>query len=184
MDSCSLLSRVVHSYLHKSINCTHDIICSRTEFCAEICKPGTVYVDLWTRFATRSQSSLSMLGSFCDYQSIGTHNSAITAAYGYGVEDQFISMILSASYLQFNKVHTVSQYYSITDQLNLGVRQIELDIHYFHSHLRISHCGFSVGVINYLFYAMEYLLSWFNFKYDTETIGCFPSFNGIPSGFS
>lgn len=125
-----------------------------------------------------------MLGSFCDYQSIGTHNSAITAAYGYGVEDQFISMILSASYLQFNKVHTVSQYYSITDQLNLGVRQIELDIHYFHSHLRISHCGFSVGVINYLFYAMEHLLSWFNFKYDTETIGCFPSFNGIPSGFS
>ncbi|KNB43840.1 hypothetical protein JH06_2226 [Blastocystis sp. subtype 4] len=90
-------------------------------------------------------------------------------------------MALSASYLQFNEVRTMSQYYSITDQLNLGVRHIELDVHFFHGQLRISHCGFSVGVINYLFYFMEKMFQWFNFHYDTETIGCLPSFNGIPS---
>ena len=135
----------------------------------------------WLSFASRTQSSLSSLGSFCDHQSVGTHNSAITAAYGFGVEDRFYSMALSASYLQFNEVRTMSQYYSITDQLNLGVRHIELDVHFFHGQLRISHCGFSVGVINYLFYFMEKMFQWFNFHYDTETIGCLPSFNGSPS---
>ena len=174
--------RLVHSYIHLATNCTHDVICSRTQYCAEICKPGTIAVSSWNRFVTRTQSSLSLISSLCMHQSIGTHNSAISAAYGYGVEDRYLSMILSAFYVQFNKVHTISQYYSITDQLNLGVRHIELDIHYFHSHLRVSHCGFSVGVINYVFYGLEYILGWMDFKYDTDTIGCFPSFNGVPSG--
>ena len=90
-------------------------------------------------------------------------------------------MILSSSYLQFSEVRTLSQYYSITDQLNLGVRHIELDIHYFHNQLRISHCGFSVGIVNYIFHFMERWLRWSHFAYDTETIGCLPSFNGIPA---
>ena len=173
---------MIHSYYHATVNCTHDIVCSRTEFCSEICRTGSVAVDSWTSVATRTQSSLSLLGSFCYHQSIGTHNSAITASYGYGVEDQYYSMLLAASYLQFNEMRTISQFYSLTDQLNMGVRHLELDIHFFHGQLRISHCGFSVGIINYLFYSMEKILQWFNFRYDTETIGCMPSFNGIPAG--
>lgn len=164
-----------------STKCQLEVYCARSGFCREICRPGTVVVSPWIGFATRTQSSLSSLGSFCEHQSIGTHNSAITAAYGFGVEDAFYSTILASSYLQFNEVRTLSQYFSITDQLNLGVRHIELDIHYFHRQLRISHCGFSVGVVNYLFHWMERWLRWMNFAYDTETIGCLPSFNGIPA---
>lgn len=175
---CSLVNKLIHP----ATNCTHVIYCSRTEYCSEICKPGSVATTSWIQFASRTQSSLSTLSSVCKHQSIGTHNSAISAAYGYGVEDKLYSLILSASYLQFNQVRTVSQYYSITDQLNMGVRHIELDIHYFHGKLRISHCGFSVGLINYFFHAMEFTLRPFHFLYDTETIGCVPSFNGIPSG--
>ena len=161
--------------------CHLDIYCARSGFCREVCQKGSVVVNPWIAFSTRTQASLSTLGSFCEHQSIGTHNSAITAAYGFGVEDQFYSMILASSYLQFSEVRTLSQYYSITDQLNLGVRHIELDIHYFHRQLRISHCGFSVGIINYVFHFMERWLRWFHFAYDTETIGCLPSFNGIPA---
>ncbi|KAK8795377.1 hypothetical protein WA588_004221 [Blastocystis sp. NMH] len=90
-------------------------------------------------------------------------------------------MVLSASYLQFNEVRTISQYYALTDQLNMGVRHLELDIHYFHGQFRMSHCGFSIGIVNYLFHLMENVLKWLNFKYDTDTIGCLPSFNGIPA---
>lgn len=141
-------------------------------------------VDPWLAFATRTQSSLSLLHGFCYHQSVGTHNSAITSTYRYGAEDKYYSMILSASYLQFNEVRTVSQYYSLTDQLNMGVRHIELDIHFFHDRLRVSHCGFTVGIVNYLFHYLEHLLRRFHFRYDTETIGCLPSFNGIPAGSS
>lgn len=151
-------------------------------FCNEVCKAGSVEVDPWLAFAMRTQSSLSLLHGFCHHQSVGTHNSAITSTYGYGAEDKYYSMLLSASYLQFNEVRTVSQYYSLADQLNMGVRHIELDIHFFHGRLRVSHCGFSVGIINYVFHFLERLLKHFHFRYDTETIGCLPSFNGIPAG--
>lgn len=180
--SSEVIISLVNTLIHPNTTCTHTLYCSRTEYCSEICQPGTVSTTAWHQFASRTQSTLSTLSSFCEHQSIGTHNSAITAAYGYGVEDTFYSVLLSASYLQLNQVRTLSQFYSITDQLNMGVRQIELDIHYFHNHLRISHCGFSIGLINYLFYAMEFTLKLFHFSYDTETIGCMPSFNGIPSG--
>lgn len=176
------IRRVVNSAIHPETNCTHVLVCTRTEFCNEVCETGTVQVDPWLQFATRTQSSLSLLRGFCYHQSVGTHNSAITSTYGYGAEDKYYSIILSASYLQFNEVRTVSQYYSLTDQLNMGVRHIELDIHFFHNHLRISHCGFSVGIVNYLFHFMEKALQLFRFRYDTETMGCMPSFNGIPSG--
>ena len=62
------------------------------------------------------------------------------------------------------------------------MRHLELDIHYFHGQFRMSHCGFSIGIVNYLFHFMENVLKWLNFKYDTDTIGCLPSFNGIPAG--
>lgn len=163
-------------------NCTHDMFCARTGYCSSVCKEGTVSVSPWLSFASRTQSSLALLGSMCSHQSIGTHNSVITASYGFGVEDCLYSMVLSASYLQFNEVRTISQYYALTDQLNMGVRHLELDIHYFHGQFRMSHCGFSIGIVNYLFHFMENVLKWLNFKYDTDTIGCLPSFNGIPAG--
>lgn len=157
--------------------CAHEL-CSATK-CAKR--------DRWRwirglRLPCERQSSLSLLHGFCHHQSVGTHNSAITSTYGYGAEDKYYSMLLSASYLQFNEVRTVSQYYSLADQLNMGVRHIELDIHFFHGRLRVSHCGFSVGIINYVFHFLERLLQHFHFRYDTETIGCLPSFNGIPAG--
>ncbi|KAK8815551.1 hypothetical protein WA538_004680 [Blastocystis sp. DL] len=157
------------------------MFCARTGYCSSVCKEGTVSVSPWLSFASRTQSSLALLGSMCSHQSIGTHNSAITASYGFGVEDCLYSMVLSASYLQFNEVRTISQYYALTDQLNMGVRHLELDIHYFHGQFRMSHCGFSIGIVNYLFHFMENVLKWLNFKYDTDTIGCLPSFNGIPA---
>lgn len=158
------------------------MFCARTGYCSSVCKEGTVSVSPWLSFASRTQSSLALLGSMCSHQSIGTHNSVITASYGFGVEDCLYSMVLSASYLQFNEVRTISQYYALTDQLNMGVRHLELDIHYFHGQFRMSHCGFSIGIVNYLFHLMENVLKWLNFKYDTDTIGCLPSFNGIPAG--
>ena len=175
-----IVSLQEHS-ISASTKCHVDVYCARSGFCREICRKGSVVVNPWIAFSTRTQASLSTFGSFCEHQSIGTHNSAITAAYGFGVEDQFYSMILASSYLQFSEVRTFSQYYSITDQLNLGIRHIELDIHYFHSQLRISHCGFSVGIVNYVFHFLERWLRLFHFAYDTETIGCLPSFNGIPA---
>ena len=177
-----LVIRLVNPLYPEGTNCTHDTFCARTGYCSSVCKEGTVSVSPWMSFASRTQSSLSLLGSMCSHQSIGTHNSAITASYGFGVEDCLYSMVLSASYLQFNEVRTLSQYFSLTDQLNLGVRHLELDIHYFHGQFRMSHCGFSIGIINYLFHFMEDVLKWLNFKYDTDTIGCLPSFNGIPAG--
>lgn len=192
----SMLGIPVNEQLHKramnymfgltrippNISCTSVQICSKSSICTFVCLPGSVYVPPFVSFATRTQSALSIEYSFCHHQSIGTHNSAISSAYGFGTEDSFISTILSASHIQFRSIRTNSHFLSITDQLNMGVRHVELDIHWFNSQHHISHCGFTVPILNYLFRIVDKLMYYAHIDFDSETIGCRPSFNGISAG--
>ncbi|EEY63994.1 uncharacterized protein PITG_02506 [Phytophthora infestans T30-4] len=82
------------------------------------------------------------------------------------------------------KVHTNDQLFSLTDQLHMGVRFIELDVHWFDGDLHIAHCGgfkskLLDGMIE-VFNEIAKLLGT-GIEWDSETIGCKPSLSSIPS---
>jgi len=80
-------------------------------------------------------------------------------------------------------VQTSDQWFSITDQLNLGMRMVELDTHWVDDELRIAHCGgqHSVDVDNFLHAIEEFEALFGNVTWwDMETIGCDPSLSSIP----
>ncbi len=81
------------------------------------------------------QSRLSNALPLCYATLFGTHNSGITLADGYGNRDAYYQGWFK--YLKWATpnpasalLRTNNQYLSLTDQLNLGVRSVELDTHW------------------------------------------------------
>jgi hypothetical protein len=60
---------------------------------------------------------------------VGTHNSFISAVNGIGVEEESISHLLHKINIHPSDVVIGNQRLSLLDQLKLGVRHLELDIH-------------------------------------------------------
>lgn len=89
----------------------------------------------WQDFAVRTQTALARRSNICAAQFIATHNSAITAADGFGVLDAYFTHLLHSSIMpdsievqvsSSDKLSTINQYLSITDQMQLGVRLLEV----------------------------------------------------------
>lgn len=148
--------------------------------CSEVCEKGSASVSTWVAQTLAYQRKLAYQVPICYAQIPSTHNSAITLADGYGNRDQLFNLNLnplkSYSYLQTNN-HALS----LTDQLQIGVRWLEVDVHYFLDDLHTAHCGnLGSASITALFGAIDAKLA----KYGTilwgpELLGCFPSVSGI-----
>ena len=108
--------------------CEEAYWCDSTQICARVCRPGTVRVDPWLRETLDAEWRLAAGDSFCNAQLLGTHNSAITATSGFGVRDAYFEASLRGAHLigQHAVLATNNQYFSITDQLELGARKIEV----------------------------------------------------------
>jgi len=162
----------------EGVNCTIGKICDRIGICAEYCQPGTVEIDAWLKHAMRDQIALQRDTPFCYLQYAGTHNSAISRAYGYGTEDLFLQDLLRffTSHKDTEMV-SANQKLSLTDQLNLGVRMIEIDTHLVHSRLTICHAGgVDVPAVNNFVQKVADLLH-VQIDWDTELLGCDPGFS-------
>lgn len=57
--------------------------------CTEVCARGSVQVDRWLSHAIAQQSRLVQTLPLCYASLLGTHNSAITLADGYGALDEY-----------------------------------------------------------------------------------------------
>lgn len=82
------------------------------------------------------------------------------------------------------RVHTNDQLFSLTDQLQMGVRFIELDVHWFNNDLHIAHCGgFRSELLDGFIGALNEVakLLGTDIQWDSETIGCKPSLSSIPA---
>lgn len=115
--------------------CTERYWCSRTNVCARICERGTVEIEPWMRAAIKAQAALARSAPYCHAVLPGTHNSAITAADGYGVLDQYFTSLLDSKVLPDSiqdkaggesYINTANQLLSLTDQMELGVRIVEM----------------------------------------------------------
>jgi len=145
-------------------------VCTRTKH--NQCVRGTVEIDKWTTatlaFQTHLYDDIPLDNGFRP----STHNSHIDFADGYGLyQDEVNSLVKLLDHKE--KVQISNQWLSITDQLNMGMRHLELDIHYWKGSIRICHAG---GVH---FKQLDALLKFLSkelkidIRWDSETLGCF-----------
>ncbi|RYG63084.1 hypothetical protein EON64_16655, partial [archaeon] len=95
-----------------------------------MCERGSVKLDDWSVSALAYQHSLQRSDPLVYYQMPGTHNSAINEADGFGIEKYFMSALFGGQ--NFDQGDDVGeglcQYLSVTDQLRMGVRHVEIDV--------------------------------------------------------
>mgnify|MGYP001139188239 FL=1 len=86
-----------------------------------------------------------------------SHNAAITKATGVGLEEDWLNAqlnpldiwvnlptLLSSLFLFLtltSQVYIANNQFSLTDQMNMGIRHLELDIHWFNGAIRMCHAG-------------------------------------------
>ena len=172
------------------VECEATMWCDPTS-CSTVCARGTVNIPRWLDQAHRFQHKLSSSLPLCYSSWFGTHNSAITLADGYGNLDpvyqsmfEYIAWLIPAK--SATLLRTNDQYLSVTDQLNMGVRMVEIDTHWVDGSLRVAHCGgLHVGALNRLVEALNLVakILGYDIRWDTETVGCNPSLSSIPSNY-
>lgn len=170
------------------VNCTVVPWCDG-DICTEVCERGSVQLEAWLSHAIKQQTKLVQTLPLCYATLLGTHNSAISLADGYGNLDDYFQGFFK--YIRWAlhdfsgaPLHTNNQLLSLTDQLNLGVRSVELDTHWVGGVLRIAHCGgLHMPQLNKLIDALNFVAKLLHrhIRWDTETLGCVPSLSSIPS---
>ncbi len=117
-------------HIQHRANCQKKRLCNGNLMCAWVCERGTVQVDNWIVNSLNYQRQLQLTDKMVFFEMPATHNSAITEADGYGIEKYFISALFDGrNFDQGDDVgEGVCQYLSLTDQLRMGVRHLEVDI--------------------------------------------------------
>ncbi|KAL4151004.1 hypothetical protein PRNP1_010390 [Phytophthora ramorum] len=171
----------------EKVTCTLVELCDSNNVCSEVCEAGTATIDPWVANTLAFQLNLSYSETLCYTQLPGTHNSVITQARGYGNRDQLFNAMLNASNAD-SYMRTSNQFLSLTDQLNLGARFLELDVHYFASALHDAHCSnlgvslidnLSANLVASLKSVLEVSGEDNTVDWTSDLVGCLPSLSGI-----
>ena len=110
-------------------NCTRQRLCNGEYLCADVCKLGTVVPDAHASRALKLQRALQYDDRLARQTFVGSHNSAISLAYGYGIEEDGFERLLNTTLFVNDDVgEGVDSSFTLTDQLDLGVRHLEIDI--------------------------------------------------------
>ena len=90
---------------------------------------GSVVTDPVASVGLKLQRNLQRKEPLVRNTMIGTHNSAISQAYGFGIEmDGFETLLNTTLYSNDDVGEGVDQNFALTDQLNMGLRHLEIDI--------------------------------------------------------
>jgi len=129
--------------INELIELSREAVCERDVFTGE-CKQGTVQpANGWLQWALSDQRNRSIEAMMpVPYLTIvSTHNSYNNKADGYGDGDFTLAKLLELiSDGQWDFVWA-QQYFTMTDQLNLGSRSMMLDPVWFDEAVRLCHCG-------------------------------------------
>jgi hypothetical protein len=129
---CLLSELYLSSAFHVAhrASCTRKRMCNGNMMCANVCERGTVEVDQWAVNALNYQRRLQLDDKWVYFELPSSHNSGITEADGYGIEKYFISALNNGASMDEGDDlgEGVCQYLSLTDQLRMGVRHLEIDI--------------------------------------------------------
>ncbi|GMF48015.1 unnamed protein product [Phytophthora fragariaefolia] len=165
----------------QDITCTMEDKCnSAGTVCSSVCEKGSASVSSWLNQTLAYQRNLAFSGKLCYAQIPSTHNSAITLADGYGNRDQLFNANLNSD-KSYSYLKTNNHVLSLTDQLGIGMRWIEIDTHYFLHDFHTGHCGnLGSSTVTTFFDAFDSQLSKYGeILWGPELLGCFPSVSGI-----
>jgi len=112
-------------------NCTRVLFQNGPYMNDSLCEIGTVVVDNWLSQTLAFQRKIQLHSGIPLVKATlpGTHNSAISQAYGFGIEQNFLAKFLDQPmYVGDDLGGGVCQRLSVLDQLRLGMRHIEIDI--------------------------------------------------------
>ena len=109
--------------------CDVQVLCNG-EFCADVCRDGTVTWDPWLVSAIRFQYNLTRARSLRWGPTIGTHNGFISRTLGMGLTEDLASSLYArtANNTAATHVRVPNQRYGPKSLLDGGVRSLELDI--------------------------------------------------------
>lgn len=94
--------------------------------CQQVCPIGRVPTDPWVDSGMAFVRELQRAEPLVRTTMIGTHNSAITQAYGFGIEQDYIHKLLPKYpvYTADNLGEGVCNTFSVLDQLRMGLRHV------------------------------------------------------------
>ncbi|EEY67465.1 uncharacterized protein PITG_17556 [Phytophthora infestans T30-4] len=171
----------------ENVTCIRLDFCDSDDVCSKVCEAGSALIEPWVARAITYQRNLTYSETLCYAELPATHNSVITQAHGYGNRDQLFNARLNASNAA-SYMRTSNQFLSLSDQLDLGVRFLELDVHFFASSLRSAHCSdsgvaFVDDAASALVSSLESVLDASGqdstVQWGSELVGCLPSLSGI-----
>ena len=100
-----------------------------------ICVQGTARISPWLQFALKTQRELQIDVPVDHVQVLGAHNSYNNRASGYGDLDDCHWPLRTDDVC----ISLANQEFSFTDQLNMGVRNLEIDLWNCFGKIRMSH---------------------------------------------
>jgi hypothetical protein len=108
-------------------NRTH--LCNGDYLCDDVCTIGSVVTDAFATVGLAFQRALQRNEPVARNTFLGTHNSAISQAYGFGIEMDGIENLTNTTLYDNDDIgEGVDQNFALTDQLNMGLRHLEIDI--------------------------------------------------------
>jgi len=153
-----------------TLNCSYIQICG-FEVCAQVCEVGSLVIPTWLQEVMYSQIHLQDDVPLNWRTTLGTHNTYNALPYGYGLPQDYLDALVKAINPNWQVV-IANQEVSMTDQLNIGIRFMELDVHWIADALRLCHAG---GVhLEKFDELIEYLenITGQVIYFDSETLGC------------
>lgn len=147
------------------------------------CSRGTVRMDPWLNRTLQFQRSLSFDTELNYVQFFGTHNSFNNKADGYGTGDFYLGELLEL--LSEGKWDFVwaQQWFTMTDQLNMGVREMMLDPVYVFGEMRLCHCGTTFKWVDRVIKWIDKVLNT-TVHFDSDELGCLPYDRSLVSGLT
>ena len=126
-----------HQRNGKTVQCdqlSKDANCSRCGFHG-ICAQGTARISSWLQYALKTQRELQVDIPVNRVQFLGAHNAFNNRASGYGDLDDCHWPMKGDEVC----ISVANQEFSFTDQLNMGVRHLEIDLWNCFGKIRMSH---------------------------------------------
>eukprot|EP00736_Rhodelphis_marinus_P008666 Rmarinus@m.1377 len=166
-----------------SVTCESFKKCDRFHVCSHMCKRGSVEISPWLERAIDTQQTLALDLPITQSHRYGTHNSAITQMDGYGWRQDYYTRKLKLLKHSW-EVKISNQFLSLTDQLRMGVRQIEIDVHWVSGRLRVCHAGgVHLDQLNHLIRRIAKIVGT-KIDWDSETLGCTTSARSFAAALS
>ncbi len=114
------------------------------------------------------------LRNICEDEYLGTNQSVISRAYGFGQLDNHRSNCLRKLDINPFEVKTAWQSLSITQQLAIGVRAFQMEIYWFDGDFWVSSCA---GMQTRIWQGLYMAVAKDTEDWDISTVGCAPELN-------